>query len=164
MFKFKKSQAALEFLTTYAWAFLVILVMVGALAYFGILSPSKLLPDRCNFGSELGCDDYKLSISPNDLNIKLKNNVGEPIAVSAFAITSEGSTVIACSLEAGFILPASWAQGTDIDFKYDCSNWAAAGFISGQKGKVLVTVTYNTVKSGTGYPHKVQGEVFATVQ
>ena len=161
---FKKSQAALEFLTTYAWAFLVIIIMVAALAYFGILNPSKLLPEGCNFGSELGCSDFKLSTSPNDLNIKLKNNVGEPIAVSAYAITSEGSTVLACTPESGFTLPTSWVQGLEIDFKYDCSNWATAGFAAGQKGKVLVTVTYNTVKSGIGYPHKVQGEVYATVQ
>ncbi|MEK6868878.1 MAG: hypothetical protein AABX74_01500, partial [Nanoarchaeota archaeon] len=51
-----KAQAALEFLTTYAWAFLVIIIMIGALAYFGVLSPSKLLPDRCNFGPEVGCN------------------------------------------------------------------------------------------------------------
>ena len=50
----RKSQAALEFLTTYAWAFLIIIIMIGALAYFGVLSPSKLLPDRRNFGSEAG--------------------------------------------------------------------------------------------------------------
>ena len=50
----KKSQAALEFLTTYGWAFLIILIMIGALSYFGILSPSKLLPNRCNFGRKSG--------------------------------------------------------------------------------------------------------------
>lgn len=36
-----KGQAALEFLTTYGWAFLVILVMIGALTYFGVLAPAK---------------------------------------------------------------------------------------------------------------------------
>jgi len=35
----KKGQAIFEFFITYGWAFLVILVMIGALAYFGILSP-----------------------------------------------------------------------------------------------------------------------------
>ena len=55
---FKKSQAALEFLTIYAWAFLVILIMIGALTYFGIFRPPDLLPDRCNFGTEIGCIDY----------------------------------------------------------------------------------------------------------
>ncbi|MFC2016699.1 hypothetical protein ACFLUF_03190 [Chloroflexota bacterium] len=48
-----KAQAALEFLTTYGWALVVILVMIGALAHFGILSPSKFLPERCNFGVEI---------------------------------------------------------------------------------------------------------------
>ena len=43
----KKSQAALEFLTTYGWAFLVILIMIGALAYFGVLNPEKYPTDIC---------------------------------------------------------------------------------------------------------------------
>ena len=159
----KKSQAALEFLTTYAWAFLIILLMVGALAYFGILNPSKLLPERCDFGSEFLCNDYMLSISLNEFNVKLKNRVGEPIAVTAFTISNEG-TALSCSVDAPFSLPTSWDHEAEVDFEYDCSNWAAAGFIAGQKAKVFVTVTYNTVKAGSTYPHDVQGEVFATVQ
>jgi len=42
----KKSQAAMEFLMTYGWAILVVLVAIAALAYFGVLSPEKFLPDR----------------------------------------------------------------------------------------------------------------------
>ena len=37
----KKSQAALEFLMTYGLAIIVVLIAIGALAYFGILSPCK---------------------------------------------------------------------------------------------------------------------------
>ncbi len=51
----KKGQAALEFLTTYGWAFLVILVMIGALSYFGVFSPENYVPDQCSFGSVLSC-------------------------------------------------------------------------------------------------------------
>ena len=29
--------------------------MIGSLAYFGILRPSRILPERCNFGAEIGC-------------------------------------------------------------------------------------------------------------
>ena len=39
----KKSQAAMEFLMTYGWAILVVLVAIGALAYFGVLSPCSQL-------------------------------------------------------------------------------------------------------------------------
>jgi hypothetical protein len=54
----KKAQGALEFLMTYGWAFLVILIMIGALAYFGVLNPTKFLPDRCQFGSQILCKQY----------------------------------------------------------------------------------------------------------
>ena len=43
----KKGQAAMEFLMTYGWAILVVLVAIGALAYFGVLSPDRFLPERC---------------------------------------------------------------------------------------------------------------------
>lgn len=156
----KKSQAALEFLTTYAWAFLVILIMIGALAYFGILSPSSLLPERCNFGTEFECDDFIVDTT-NSLDIKLINNVGEAIAVSGFEIGSEGAESLSCS---GATNPSSWDPGAPHDFKSTCTNWDTAGFVPGEKGKVLITLTYNTLRSGSGYPHQVKGEVFATVQ
>ena len=41
MKKTKKAQASMEFLMTYGWAILVIVLLVGALAYFGILTPPK---------------------------------------------------------------------------------------------------------------------------
>ncbi|MBI3036442.1 hypothetical protein HYY73_01620 [Candidatus Woesearchaeota archaeon] len=48
--KSMKGQAAMEFLMTYGWAILVVLVVIGALSYFGVLSPSTLLPEKCNEG------------------------------------------------------------------------------------------------------------------
>jgi hypothetical protein len=53
--KNKRGQAALEFLTTYGWAFLVILVMIAALSYFGVLNPENYIPDSCNFGGLFSC-------------------------------------------------------------------------------------------------------------
>ena len=40
----KRGQAAMEFLLTYGWAILVVLVVIGALAYMGVLDPAKMLP------------------------------------------------------------------------------------------------------------------------
>ncbi len=59
----KKGQAALEFLMTYGWAFLVILVMIGTLAYFGVLNVSALLPDRCQFSTQpVSCKNDQFTI------------------------------------------------------------------------------------------------------
>jgi hypothetical protein len=43
---YRKSQAAMEFLMTYGWALLVILLVLAALAYFGMLNPDRFLPDK----------------------------------------------------------------------------------------------------------------------
>src|SRR3989339_453464 len=56
----RKSQAALEFLMTYGWAILVVLVAIGALAYFGVLSPDKFLPAKCQLPAGIACTDFKI--------------------------------------------------------------------------------------------------------
>jgi len=162
MFKFKKSQAALEFLTTYAWAFLVILIMIGALAYFGVLKPSKLFPDRCNFGAEISCNDYAIS-SSDTFNIRLKNVVGEPIVLQTITLKSESSTSYSCTLTSTTTLPYTWGTDTITDFSFDSCNTAASGFIKGDKAKVAIIMTYYLAKSSAIYTRQVEGEVFSTV-
>ena len=160
-----KGQSALEFLTTYGWAFLIILIMVGTLAYFGILNPSKILPNRCNIGSEFQCIDFQVSATADTFRIRLKNNVGEPIAISSVTFDSEGATKYTCTtLTTPASLPSAWVSGNVIDFAWSGCNSAAAGMVAGEKGKVLITLTYNTVASGTNYAKTTKGEVYATVQ
>jgi len=156
-----KAQAALEFLTTYGWAFLVILIMIGTLAYFGVLSPSKVLPSRCNFGAEFQCLDYQISATGNTFKMRLKNNFGESIDVSAMVLSSEGTTAYACTTPP--TMPTGWKTGEVKELSWSVCNSAAAGMISGEKGKVLVTVTYNAVVSGSAYGKQVKGEVYSSV-
>ena len=163
---FRKSQAALEFLTTYGWAFLVILIMIGTLAYFGILNPSKVLPNRCNFGAEFQCQDYQISATANTFKIRLKNNIGEPVSLTAISLNSEGSTQFACpgtSPANTPALPVTLTSGSTQDFVFNNCNSAATGFIAGEKGKVLLTLTYNTVSSGNTYARQTKGEVYANI-
>lgn len=160
-FKGFKAQAALEFLTTYGWAFLVILVMIGTLAYFGILSPSKLLPNRCNFATEFQCLDYQISAAGNTFKIRLKNGIGEPIDVSSVTLGSEGTTQYSCSTPPAN--PAGWKSGEIKELSWSGCNSAAAGMIAGEKGKILITMRYNSVSSGSGYAKESRGEVFSTI-
>src|SRR3989338_2437457 len=101
----KKSQAALEFLTTYGWALLVMLVVIAVLAYFGILNPSSLLPERCNFGADIGCIDYV--IAGNGVNLKMKNNVGEVIVISGISVSTD-KTPLSCNSAA---VGSGWLAG-----------------------------------------------------
>ena len=160
-----KGQAALEFLTTYGWAFLIILIMIGTLAYFGILSPSKLLPNRCNFGAELGCSDYRIAataIAPdpaNSFRLKLKNNVGEVIDPTSITLFREdGTTYPGCTPDAGNTA-TGFATGAVRELIWTACT--TPGWVAGDKAKVLITVVYS--KPG-GYAQTVKGEVYSTVQ
>ncbi|MCD6590212.1 hypothetical protein J7K74_03445 [Candidatus Woesearchaeota archaeon] len=43
----RKSQSALELILTYGWVILVLMIVVGALAYFGVLNPKSSIPSYC---------------------------------------------------------------------------------------------------------------------
>ena len=84
----KKGQAAMEFLMTYGWAILVVLVAIGALAYFGVLSPEKLLPEKCviSSGSGLYCDDF--AATTNTVTLQVKNLLADTVTISSINIVS----------------------------------------------------------------------------
>lgn len=157
----RSSQAALEFLTTYGWAFLVILIMIGALAYFGILTPGKLLPGRCNFPPEFSCIDYQISAASNTFKLRLKNGLGEAIDVSVVNLSSEGVTSYSCTTPP--TLPTAWKSGETKDLTWSSCNSAAAGMVASEKGKIKVTMRYNTVAAGSSYAREAAGEVYANV-
>ena len=159
----RSGQAALEFLTTYGWAFLIILIMIGTLAYFGILSPSKLLPNRCNFGAEFGCADYRINSATatpaNEFRLKLKNNVGEVVDPTLINLFKEdGSAYAGCTAAAGNTA-TGWAASATRELIWTACT--GTGWVAGDKSKVLITVIYN--KPG-GYAQTVKGEVYSAVQ
>ena len=57
----KKAQAAMEFLTTYGWMFLVVLVAIGAMTYFGFTDVKSKVPSTCYFGTEFECGPYMIT-------------------------------------------------------------------------------------------------------
>jgi len=169
----KKSQAALEFLTTYAWAFLVIIIMIGALAYFGVLSPSKLLPDRCNFGPEVGCDKNTMVVDnseTNTLTMRLKNNVGAPVTVTSATVTTDVTTAGTCTAQINdaAISSYSWLSDAAIIFNADCIGVGAGlggdALVAKEKIKFNIEINYYPTASGQTYGKIVFGEVFTTIQ
>ena len=85
--KTKKGQAAMEFLMTYGWAILVVLVVIGALSYFGVLSPSTLLPEKCTFPVSVSCLDH--SVAASSITIVLQNGAGRDMTVRSLDAVSD---------------------------------------------------------------------------
>jgi hypothetical protein len=84
----KKAQAAMEFLMTYGWAILVVIAAIAALAYFGVLSPANLLPQRCVGESGMDCLRKPIyDATTNNVQFVIKNNQGFNIVVTDMAIS-----------------------------------------------------------------------------
>jgi len=81
----KKGQAAMEFLMTYGWAILVVLIVIGALAYFGVLNPQQFLPQKCQFSTGLVCVDKQLT-SDGAYKFRISNGLGNAIEITKLVV------------------------------------------------------------------------------
>ena len=89
--KYKSAQAAMEFLMTYGWAILVVLAAIAALAYFGVLSPAKLLPEKCILEPGFICEGHKVETS--QITLVISNAVeGRTIRVNSITVGSCSGT------------------------------------------------------------------------
>ena len=66
----KKGQGALEYLMTYGWALLVIVIVVAALYAMGVLNPSTYQQSRCTGFQHFTFNDQKLSTTQYVLDVR----------------------------------------------------------------------------------------------
>ena len=145
---FRKSQAALEFLMTYGWAILVVLVAIGALAYFGVLSPDKFLPSKCTLPAGIACADFKVDAALGTVTVALRNGLG-------FDATGVLLEVTGCTGSPAAVTLSNGGQQNIIDTT--CTT-----LISGSKFTGDVNVTYTN--ADTSITHKVQGSITARAE
>jgi hypothetical protein len=151
----KKSQAALEYLTTYGWAFLVVLVAIGALIYFGIMNPARFAPNSCTTSTDFRCVDYVLKAGAiGAVKIKIANAMSKPVQFDSFSCIFEDGTTIAGTTSDG----PEWGPNKNFEFTCSGSNPLEAG----EKGKVKIEIKYK--KTADGYIHTSKGTIIANVQ
>jgi len=88
----KRGQAAIEFLMTYGWALLVVLVSVSALSFFGVLDSGKFLPDSCHLGPGLACKDFRVVSDQHDrgeIYLDVINGMGKNLNFFAVEIVKK---------------------------------------------------------------------------
>ncbi len=108
----KKGQAAMEFLMTYGWAILVVLVVIGALAYFGVLNPSNLLPEKCTFPLQLSCRDQKIGTA--NIKFVLQNGAGKDMKITNVTVKSEAISNAGKTAAQGTARDTCQAVGTPV--------------------------------------------------
>ena len=168
----KKSQGALEFLTTYGWAFLVILLMIGAMMYFGILNPNKFLPERCTTSTGFQCLEHQLLLvtsgSPPstvlNVSFQLKNVLSDPINISNCTVTSDilNSDVTLNKDTHGWkSVIIDSGDTSELTFKLDSSKFIGGLPKVGTKQKISMKITYTPY--GKSFSQKMNVEIFGEV-
>jgi hypothetical protein len=93
----KKGQAAMEFLMTYGWAILVVLLAVGSLSFFGVFDPGNVLPDQCVTFAGFGCDIIYAAFGKNVqwtiLKFTVQNDLGSKMDQLDINVTVDGITL-----------------------------------------------------------------------
>jgi hypothetical protein len=154
----RKGQAAMEFLMTYGWAILVVLVAIGALAYFGVLSPAKFLPNSCTISPGIGCGEFKATAAAaSNVQIYVQNGMGSALSVSALTLTPTSGT---CALVTPAALPVTLNDGASQNTVWTCSGIGATSAGARFKGDLAMTYT----KTGETLSHSVAGTVVTVVE
>ena len=142
----KKAQAAMEFLMTYGWAILVVLAAIAALAYFGVLSPDRFLPEKCTMPSGIACLDFRYSGTA--LEMAMQNGAG--FDMSNVSVSVDGTGCIGSDTTTQTTL----TNGQQATYTVTCSP---------DSGKLKAEVTMSYVNQETGMQHSKVGEVIVKI-
>lgn len=143
----KRGQAAMEFLMTYGWAILVVLIAIGALAYFGVLNPSRFLPSSCTLTPGLSCDAFLVNSS--GITMKVTNGMGYDLTNVQFTTAADATTCASTSSNT----VSSFTDGSSEWFTFSCSP-------SGSRLKSDLTIAYTQ----EGLTHSKTGQLVAEVE
>ena len=84
-----KSQSALEYMMTYGWAILIIVIVAGVLYSFGVFNPSSSASATITGFSGLGVTQAACVNSVNNqiLELYVSNSIGYPVNVTKINVT-----------------------------------------------------------------------------
>ncbi len=157
----RKGQAALEFLTTYGWAIMVVLVMIGALAYFGVFNASDLLPPKCVFTTGITCRDYAAFDNGGDLQFMflLENGLGTSIRIP------QDQVVVSANGLSAVCTNGSWPLtiGAGETRTFVCAG-LGAGTSPGISQRTKASVNLNYTEVNGVFVHPISGEIQTAVQ
>ena len=158
--KQKKAQAAMEFLMTYGWAILVVLIAIGALVYFGVLSPERFVQDNCTLTPPLSCsqlgDFVATASAASNVKFQVQNGAGSTLNIaSASLIETDGNICTRVDIT------SSIGDGGKSEFVFTCND-ISAQTPKGTKFKGDISITYSL--TGGTYNQTSTGKIALRIQ
>lgn len=106
----RKGQAAMEFLMTYGWTILAVILVLGTLGYFSFFNSDKLLPDNAILESPF----YAIAGAGDEdsINLGIRNNGDQTYTITEITIPNCGS----------YVIPFDVTPGETADVSVQCNN------------------------------------------
>jgi len=151
-----KAQAALEFLTTYGWMVLILVIVLVVLSFLGYFNPP--LPVSCTFPANFVCSGWKLTTDGN-LTLDIYQNTGHYITILGMNCTktldSGNPTFTATNVYIRNNNHAIVANGTNVQ----CSDSSGA-VVSGDIGRYYTgKIVLYYAENDTGMQHVITGDM-----
>lgn len=161
----------MEYLVTYGWALLALVLVVALLFASGAFSSTSFAVQECTFQPDLPCPSFVLyrsshapsgAIDQTTLQFRLSNGLGFPINVTNVTYVVNDLGQPGRNVSTGVPPHGTFASGNDnIEFSQNFTGPSQPG--SRTFKTVLVSLTYKNAKSGSG-PYTTSGRVSAIVE
>ena len=158
----KRLQSALEFMMTYGWAILVVIIVLATIYALGILGSATSTPNSCTFPSNIGCLNAAL-LPTGVLQVNLQQATSDTINVVAIGCNDQGLSNSMTPVSP----PATIPTGGNATFSVQCY-WTVAHSLApynapiGQSFKGYLMINYTDLT--TGFTQTGIGSVLQKVQ
>ena len=162
----KKGQAAMEYLMTYGWALVALVVVIGAIMATGVFNPSYLIAEECTLQPDLACTGHLLyidEVGTPQLGFRINNGLGYDIRLTGVKIIANDGTTYE-----GYSYDLMIPQGTDYKIDMALDELSAT---KGETEKLRVSINYvscapevNPDCGSDGPEHTISGRIVAHVE
>ena len=155
-------QSALEYLTTYGWALLIILAAASALYYLIIATPAG--ESSCLLESGFSCTNIALATN-GILTVTIQQATQTPINITAFGCNDNVTTTYLNYMQHPYNPPSNQIPvliGGNYTFSVPCYS---KGVLFAKSAGTTYTgyIVLNYTNQFTGFPHTIYGTITAKI-
>ena len=152
----RKAQTALEYLLTYGWSILIIIIVGAALYALGVFSPGTFTGKRSTGFSQFQMVDFKLDTEAN-LTFVISNRLGKTVTLNEAEATFKGDTCLEN-------IDDNIGPNVQNLYTLDCSDGDEFGSSLDQKSSYSITLDLNYTDPDSGLDHLDTGTLFGIVE
>ncbi len=174
-----RGQAAVDYLSTYGWAMLIMAIVLAALLWLGVFNPFGRVPDRCSFEPGIKCESVKATVSGVEAiqiinTLRIANQLPQALIVCYARCTQEQDAAAPQILSIGTVadcvrsnrLRLASGESGYVPLNMACLNSAgnAMGGKAGDRYSANLFVYYVLEGDESGSMRIARGEIDTTLQ